>query len=114
MSWTRRVGTGPPPVLRLALVALLLLAGAYAAPGDAAAAGWTAPISIQPSSPSTAGTDSARVVANARGDQVVIWDDMREMGSDAPVCSHSEVATRVAGGAWSAPAVVPCDAKIAI
>lgn len=86
---------------------------AVAAP-EALAVGWTSATSVQPSSPSTAGTDNARLAANARGDQVVIWDDMQLQGSDAPTCAHSEVATRVAGGAWSAPTVVPCGSKLAI
>ena len=85
-----------------------------AMPASALAAGWTAPTAIQPSSPSTAGTANARLTVNARGDQVVKWDDMQDMGSDADQCEHSEVATRVAGGAWSASTVVPCDAKIAL
>lgn len=78
------------------------------------AVGWTAPTTIQPASPSTAGVDNARLAVNARGDQVVIWDDMQDMGSDDPSCEHSEVATRVSGGAWSASSVVPCGAAIAV
>ena len=96
------------------LASLAVLPVLAVATPEALAVGWTSATSIQPSSPSTAGTDNSRLAANARGDQVVIWDDMQLQGSDAPTCAHSEVATRVAGGAWSAPTVVPCGSKLAI
>lgn len=94
-------------VITAALALALVTPAAYGA-------GWTPAVSVAPTSPSTAGTANSHLAVNSRGDQVVIWDDMQDQGADADTCAHSEVATRVAGGNWSTPVVVPCDAQTAI
>lgn len=98
----------------LAVAALVLLSALVAGGSTARAAGWTAPTPLKPSNPSTAGTANTRMAVNAKGDQVLIWDDMQDMGTDDPTCFHSEVTTRVAGGTWAPTVVVPCGAKLAI
>ncbi|MFL5908968.1 MAG: PKD domain-containing protein [Gaiellaceae bacterium] len=46
---------------------------------------------------------------------MVIWDDMHDVTGDSDTCDHDEAATRVPGGDWSAPTVVPsCNAQVMI
>ena len=100
--------------LRAALLASASLAALAGAPSAASAAGWLAPVTVQPSPAASAGTSNATTASNAAGAQALAWDDNVKNPDGGSVCTTGEMVSRAPGGAWSSPSPAGCSTVVAV
>jgi hypothetical protein len=96
------------------LVAALCLSLLLAMPAAASAAGWLAPVVIQPASTAPSGTSKATTASNAAGAQAFTWNDNMTNSDGGAVCLHGEVVSRTSGGALSPSKETGCNVVLAV
>ena len=99
---------------RLLLIVCAALAAVTFLPVPAHAAGWLAPVTLQPSSSAPSGTSGAKTASNAGGAQAVTWNNNMSNSDGGDVCLSGELVSRSSGGAWSAPTVIGCEAVLGV